>query len=419
MKEAQGKPEPTPRFQWVDRDARLIISSRVLRSFAQASVAVVLAPYLNLLGFSLQEIGLFITLGLAGGALFSLLVVLFGESVGRRRLLTGFTVLTGVTGLALVFTDQYALLAFMAFIGAFNVAGGGPAGPVQPVERAAITETVPAQRRTDLFSLYSFTTIYGRAAGTLAGGLPIVFQAAGASEIGSFKIMFGAYAALAIMAGGLLALLSPSVEAPARPNRWTNPFTLPSRRLIFIMSGLMSVDTFATRLVVQTLVALWLVDKFGLDVGSVALVFFATNLTSGPAIWLAARMSKRFGLLNTIVYSHVPAVVCVLAFPFAPDATSAIAIWITRAFFSLMDGAPRQSFMMAVVSSEERVAIGGVNQLGQSTFGLAAPSASTWLWSAVSSSAPFVASAVLKTFYLLGYYFAFKNEKPPEEEERR
>ncbi|MEE8518757.1 MAG: MFS transporter, partial [Dehalococcoidia bacterium] len=422
---AKAVQESTPlerqgRLGWIVRDAWIIIAASTLRSIAQASIAVLLAPYLEQLGFSLGQIGLFITLGLAGTTVFSVLIVFLGESIGRRRLMTGFTVLTGVTGVALVLTEAYALLAFMAFVGAFNVAGAGPAGPVQPIERASITETVSPRRRTDLFALHGAMSIGGRAAGTLAAALPLLFQSwGGMSEIASFKVMFASFAAISVIAALLYAMLSAQVEVSRGPRKWTNPFTLPSRGTIFAMGAIMSVDSFATRLTVQTLVALWLSTKFGFDIGTLATIFFFTHLMNGASLWISARLSNRIGLLNTIVLTHIPAVVATLIFPFVPTAGIAVVLWLTRGFFSQMDTVPKQSYMMAIVSSEERVAIGGVNQLSQSSLGLLAPLLTTFLWSTVSISAPFIASGIFKVIYLASFYAAFRNKKPPEELEQQ
>ena len=306
---------------WITRDAWLIIVARSLRSFAQAALGILLAVYLDLLGFGLGQIGLFITLGMTGSAAMSLLVVLFGESLGRRRLMAGFTILTGSTALVLTLTDQYLLLAFVAFVSAFNVADGGPAGPIQPLERAAIADTVEPARRTDLFALYSIVAIAARALGALAAGLPVVFQRAmDMRELGSYQVMFVGYAVIAVVAGLLYARLSPSSEAATKTRRFTNPLSLPSRRIIFLMSGLFALDSFGTRLVLQTLVAFWFLTKFGIDLGEVAIVFFSGNVLTALSITVAAKLANRFGLLNTIVVTHVPAVAILFAIAFVPSA---------------------------------------------------------------------------------------------------
>jgi MFS family permease len=403
---------------WVTGDAWLIITARSIRSFAQASIVILIGPYLSLLGFGIGRIGLFITIGMAGSAVFTLLVVLFGESIGRRRLMAGFSVLTALTGLALLLTDQYALLALMAFVGAFNVAGGGPAGPVQPLERAAITDTVPPRRRTDLFAVYTATSTWARAFGALAAGSPIVFQRLlDMDEIDSYRVMFAVYTGAALIAGVLYAKVSAAAESGEPPRRFMNPFTLPSRRIIFTISGFGAVDSFATRLVVQTLVALWFKTRFDVDIGEIAIIFFTANVLNALSLWIAAKLANRFGLLNTIVGTHIPAVLAVAALPFMPNAQLAVTLWLVRSFFSQMDGPPKQSYTMAVVNSQERVAVGGISQLSQNTLGALAPTVAALLWSSIWIGAPFVASAIVKTIYLTGFYTSLRNVRPPEERE--
>jgi len=405
---------------WISRDAWLIITARSLRSFAQTSVAILLAVYLNLLGFSLLQTGIFISLGLAGSTFFSFLVVLFGEVIGRRVLMVGFTVLSGVTGVALALTDQYVLLAFTSFVGAFNVIGGGPTGPVQPLERASLAQSVDPSKRTDLFAIFQIAAMVSRALGVLAVSLPLLYQSLfDMSEVDSMKVMFAIYAAASMIAGGIYALLSPSSEAPVRTRGWTNPFTLPSRRLIFSMSALFSLDSFGTRFVIQSFVAFWFVEEFGVDLKGLTGIFFISTMLSATSAWIAAKLANRFGLVNVIVFTHVPAVLAVTAIPFMPNAALAIAVWFVRAFFSQMDGPTKQSYTMAVVGSEERVALAGVSQLGQSGLGAAAPPAAGILWESLWVGAPFVASGVFKTLYLIGFYFMFRNVRPPEEEKAR
>ena len=298
MSESADTTTTTPNrpLAWVSRDARLIMLARSLRAFSQASVALLFAAYLDLLGFSLAQIGLFITIGMAGSTFFSILVVVFGELVGRRLLMTAFTLLTSVSGLSLALFDNYLLLALLTFIGALNLAAGNPGGPVQPVERASIAESVTATKRTDLFAVYTIATTSARALGTLAAGLPVVFQSVfGMEELSSFKVMFIAYAVTALIAGVLYALLSPNSEAKDRTRRITNPFTLPSRQIIFTLTTLLAIDSFATRMVVHTLVALWFLDKFGVDLGQIAFIFFIANLLNAASAWIAAKIANRWG----------------------------------------------------------------------------------------------------------------------------
>ena len=411
---------PTSRswpLAWISRDAWLIISARSLRGFAQTSIGIVLAIYLDLLGFSLAQIGLFFSLGIAGSALFSVAIVFFGNAVGRRVLLAGFTVLTGATGIALALTDQFVLLAFIAFVGSFNVGGGGPAGPVQPLERASMAETAPAERRTDMFAIYSMSATGVRAFGALGAALPILFQRFfGLDELPSFKVMFAGYALVSLLAGLLYLLLSPAVEGKVQRRAWTNPFRLPSRRLIFSIAGLFALDSFATRLIMQAIVALWFHTRFGFELQDVAFLFVGSTIMNTISIWVGAKIANRYGLVNAIVLTHVPAVVTVIAIPFMPNAGTAVALWLARAFFSQMDVGTKQSYTMAIVDSDERVAMAGVSNVAQSGLGILSPLVALSLLTPLWIGAPFVATGVLKGFYLLGFYRLFRRVRPPEEQ---
>ena len=409
---------PLP-LAWISRDAWLIMSARSLRGFAQTSIGIVLAIYLDLLGFSLGQIGLFFSLGIAGSALFSVAIVFFGNALGRRQLLAGFTVLTGVTGVALALTDQFVLLAFLAFVGSFNVGGGGPAGPVQPLERASMAETAPAEKRTDMFAIYSMAATGVRSFGALGAALPVLFQSVfGLGELPSYRVMFAGYALAALVAGFLYLLLSPAVEGKVQRRAWTNPFVLPSRRLIFTIAGLFALDAFATRFIMQAIVALWFVTRFGFELEAVAFLFVGSSIMNTISIWVGAKIANRYGLVNSIVLTHVPAVLTVIAIPFMPTAGTAVAMWLTRAFFSQMDVGTKQSYTMAIVESDERVAMAGVTNVAQSSLGIFSPLVALSLLTPLWIGAPFVATGVLKGVYLLGFFRLFRTVRPPEEQER-
>ena len=411
-----SRPRP---LAWITRDAWLIISARSVRGFAQTSIGIVIAIYLDLLGFSAWQIGLFLGFGIAGGTLTSVGIVFLGNALGRRWLLAGFTVLTGLTGVALAMTDQFVLLAFIAFVGSFNVGGGGPAGPVQPLERASMSETAPADKRTDMFAIYSMAATGVRAFGALGAALPVLFQRFfGLGELDSFRVMFGGYALAALVAALLYLLLSPAVEGKVQRRPWTNPFLLPSRRLIFSIAGLLALDSFATRLIMQAIVALWFHTRFGFELEQVAFLFVGSTIMNTISIWVGAKLANRYGLVNSIVLTHVPAVVSVIAIPFMPTAGTAVALWLTRAFFSQMDVGTKQSYTMAIVDSDERVAMAGVSNVAQSGLSIFSPSTTLFLWSAVSIGAPFIATGVLKSVYLLGFYLLFRKVRPPEEQAR-
>ncbi|MBM2826008.1 MAG: transporter [Dehalococcoidia bacterium] len=388
------------------RDVKLILLGRGVRGFAQGSISVLIAIYLHLLGFSTVQIGLFISAGVAGAALASLVVVLLAESLGRRRLMVTFASMTAVAALVLTTSDSAPFLILVALLGNFSAAGGAGAGPVQPLEQAALADTVPPEKRTDLYAVYGITGVGGASLGALAAGMPLIYQRVlGLSEVGSYKVVFVTFAVLVALAAACYGFLSPSVEAESRSGRWVNPFQLPSRRVIFTLSALFSVDNFAGGLVVQSLVSLWFYTRF----------FFGSSLMSAISQLVAAWLGNRFGLINTMVFTHILSNLIMMSVPFMPNVWLAAGFWLVRGFFGTMDVPVRQSYTMAVVGPGERSAMAGMNTLGRSVMGTVSPSVATVLWSLGLAGLPFVASGGLKIVYDLALYFLFRNVKPEVE----
>ncbi len=406
--------------QWLNRDATLIILARGIRTFAQSFVAVLLALYLAALGFSLVQVGVFLSVGVAGVAFFAFLVGLVAGRVGRRPLLVFFSMTSALAGLGLVFVDHYLILIVFSFLGSLaSGGGGGGESPAQPLELASLPDTAPDDKRTDLFAIYNIVARAGGAFGALAAGLPAIYQGTfELSTLDAYRVMFVAFAALQIIGALLYSLLSPGIEGTSIERRWSNPLKLPSRRLIFTLTGLFSVDTFTTSMVTQTLIAYWFSTKFGLQLGSLALVFFVSQVLTAISLWLAARIANRIGLLNTMVFTHIPSSIFLLAAAFAPTAWLAVLFWQMRAFLAQMDNPTRDSYTMAIVGPEERVAMASIHMVGRSALGAAGPSVTTAMWSLLSASAPLVGSALLKIGYDLSLYAMFRNVRPPEEVRR-
>lgn len=247
----------------------------------------------------------------------------------------------------------------------------------------------------------------------------MVFQDSfGTGPLLSFKVMFLAFAGIQLAGAFLYSLISSAVEGEASQQKWTNPLKLPSRRRIFTLTGLFGVDTFTTSMVMQGLVADWFFTKFGLGLGSLGSIFFISHVLTAISIWLSAKLANRIGLLNTMVFTHIPSSFLLLAAAFSPVAWMAVSFWQLRAFLSQMDVPARDSYTMAVVGPEERVAMTSLQMVSKSSGGAAGPFATGWMWTSVSAGAPFIVSAVLKITYDLSLYFMFRNVKPPEEIQR-
>jgi len=406
-------PRPLP---WISRDGKVIIAARGVRGFAQGTVAVLIAVYLANLGFSLVQVGAFFSAGVAGSAFFVFAVGLTAERVGRRRLLVGISLLTAVSSVLLVLTNNVVVLTVFAFFGAFSLAGGAGAGPTQALEQASLADAAPSSRRTDLYAVNNIVATAAAAMGSLAAGIPTLLQHfMGLEQVSAIRVMLVGLIVCLVALASLYALLSPAVEARTGGRAWTNPLRLPSRRIIFTLTALFTVDSFAGSMVLQSLVAYWFNTKFGLELASLAVILFGSQVLAAVSLWLAAKIANRIGLINTMVFTHIPSSLFLLAATFAPTAWMAVLFWQLRSLLGQMDVPTRESYTMAVVGPSERVAMASMHLVGRSIAGTAGPSVATALWQGLSASAPFALCAGLKIAYDVALWVMFRNVKPPEE----
>ena len=403
---------------WVARDAALIIAARALHTFAQGALAVLLGVYLAAAGLSPFQTGLFFSLGFAGTAALSLVSAMASERIGRRGLLTAYTALAALAGAALAASDDPLILLAVAFAGAFTGAAGN-VGPTQSLEQAALAGVAPPARRTELFALYRVAAAVAAALGALAAGLPAALEAwAGMSELASLRLVLAMLVGVRLGVGVLFALLSGEVEAARERREWVNPLRLPSRRRIFTLTGLFSLDHLAGAIIVRGLLALWFSERFGLDLAELAALFFGAQVVSIGALWAAGKVAKRIGLINTMTWAHLPSALLLIGVAFSPWAWLAVALLLARSLFDQMDVPARDSYIMAVVEPRERVAMGSVHILGRSAAGTIGPTLSAGVLQSVAFSAPLVGSALLKAAYVLSLWAMFKNVRPPEEGDR-
>jgi Na+/melibiose symporter-like transporter len=288
--------------------------------------------------------------------------------------------------------------------------------PVAPLEQASLTDTAPVHKRTDLFAIYRIFGLAGTTLGALSLGLPPLLQSGfSLSEINSFKVMYVGFSIILLLAASLYALLSPAIEVSRTQQRWSNPFKIPSRKLIFTLTGLFALDSFAGSLFMQSLAAYWFYTKFGLSLQDLALVFFLSNLLAAVSLWLAAKMGNWIGLINTMVFTHIPASLFLLGVLFAPSAGPAIVFWQLRAFLLQMDQPARDSYTMSLVQPQERVAMVGLNTVGRNVTSTVAPLVATTLWQAISAAVPIIGCVVLKISYDISLFFMFRKVKAPQE----
>ncbi len=399
----------------VSGDIRVLFAARIVRLFAYGFVSVVLALYLVARGLSDWGIGLLLSATLLGDAAITLWLTTIADRFGRRRTLLLGAALMVLAGTVFVLTDEPLLLALAAIIGVISPSGY-EIGPFLSVEQAALTGLVPGQNRTRLFAWYHLAGSLATAVGSLAGGwLAFGLQKTGMTALGAYQSVLTTYAVL----GGVLVLLflrlSAQVEVQVAADLPQRRFGLHrSRGVVMRLSALFAVDAFAGGFVIQSLLAYWFYLRFGISEAVLGSVFFVANLLAGMSALLASRLAARFGLINTMVFTHLPSNILLCLVPFMPTLPWALAVLLVRFTISQMDVPTRQSYTMAVVDPDERSAASGITTIARSLGAALSPALSGALL-ATSLHAPFLLAGGLKIIYDLALWRSFKALKPGEE----
>ena len=386
--------------------------ARGLRAFGDGFVSLLLPVYLKALGFDAFEIGLITAATLAGSAAATVIVGFTSHRYGRRRLLVIATLLMIGTGIGFAGLERFWPLVLIAFFGTLNP-GSGDVSLFVPLEQALLAEAAPARARTSAFVLYSLVGSLVGALGALAAGLPELARGAlGLGFLDSLRWMFGLYALLGLASYHLYrrlpASLDPKPEVPAAPLG-------PSRNIVLGLAALFSLDAFGGGLIVQSLLALWLFQRFGLSLAVAGTIFFWSGLASAASYVAAGRIAARIGLVNTMVFTHLPSNLCLIAMAFAPKLWIAVALWLVRCSLSQMDVPTRTSYVMAVVTPPERAAAASVTAVPRSLAAALAPVLAGWLLAASPFGWPVLLAGGLKGIYDVLLLACFGRRKPPEE----
>lgn len=395
-------------------DARVLLLARGTRAFGDGFVSILLPLHLGQIGLSNIEIGAVATATLLGSATLTLTVGLLANRIGRRTLLLRAALLMVATGLGFAFLHDFWPLLLVAFVGTLNPSSGD-VSVFLPTELALLPQTTSDRQRTALFARFSMTGSLVAAFGALAAGLPALLATrTGVPLDAAIEGMFILYAALGLAIMVLYRDLSPAIE----PNRREPAAPLgPSKRTVFRLAALFSLDSFGSGLVVQSLLALWLFQRFGLSVGTTATIFFWTGLLSAFSALLAVRIASRIGLLNTAVFTHLPANIFLMLTPFMPRVELAVLLLLLRSAFSQMDVPVRNSYVMAVVTPPERPAAASVTAVPKSIASALGPLISGWLFSLSVFGWPLVIAGALKGTYDLLLLWRFRALRPPEEQQ--
>lgn len=397
-------------------DARRLFMARAARLFAYGFVSVMLALFLAALGFNEAQIGLLLSLTLIGDALISLWITTRADRIGRRRMLMLGGGLMIIAGVVFGFSDQFLLLALVAFIGTLSPSGN-EVGPFLPIEQAVLAQAAPPERRTQVFAWYNLTGSAATACGALAGGvLAQVLQAAGLAPLSSYRIILLLYAAFGVGLILIFSRLSPAAE-PDHPPLPGSRFGLQrSRGIVLRLSALFAVDAFAGGWVVQSLMAYWFHVRYGVEPALIGAIFFGANLFAALSALAAARIAARIGLINTMVFTHIPSNILLILVPLMPNLPLAIAVLLARFSISQMDVPTRQSYVMAVVDPAERSAAAGVTGIARTIGAACSPLLTGIFLGAGLLNLPFFAAGSLKIAYDLALYRSFRLHKPAEEQ---
>jgi MFS family permease len=394
-------------------EARLLLAARGLRAAADGFVSIILPAYLLLLDFDPLRVGVLATATLLGSALLTLAVGFTGVRRHTRAALVAASVLMALTGLGFAALEDFWPLLAIAFIGTLNPSAGD-VSVFLPLEQALLASSVADRDRTSLFARYSLVGSLFGAAGTLLAALPELMASVGIPPLVAFKTMFVLYA----LAGLIAELIYRRLGRAEGVDRPTPSALGPSRGVVWQLAALFSLDAFAGGLVVQSLLALWLFEAFGLTLAVAAQLFFWSGVLTTASYLAAVPLARRVGLINTMVFTHLPANLCLVAIPFAAELWQAIGLLLLRSLLSQMDVPTRTSYVMAVVTPAERQAAASLTAVPRSLASALSPSLAGWLLGAASFAWPLLLAGVLKIAYDLALLARFRHLRPPEEQIR-
>jgi len=399
------------------RDLALVNAAGFLRSLGVGLLGVVLGIYLFLLGLSSLAIGLVVATGLAGSALATIAVSFAADRLGRKNSLLCLSLLSTMGGLALALSPRLPVLLTMAFISMLNGTGTDRSAAFA-LDQAVVPGLVPDVKRTWKLAWYNVLLDAGGSLGALAAGLPILLQHHLAVPVlSSYRIVFFGFSGLCLIVAALYSLLSPAVEiADSLPSaRMSSRISSDSKRIVAKITALFSLDAFGGGFLTDALVAYWFFRRFGIAEHDLGLVFFAVHILNAGSHLGAAWLARRIGLVNTMVFTHLPSSLFLMAVPFAPSLKWAVLLFLCREALVEMDVPTRQSYVAALVNPSERTFASGVTNLARNLFWAVGSGVAGLLMQVLSFSAPLLVGGAAKVAYDLLLYKSFRGLKPPEE----
>ncbi|MGH2396217.1 MAG: MFS transporter [bacterium] len=401
-------------MSWLSKDGRLILAARGIRTFAYGFLSVLLGVYLDGLGFLPWQVGAVLTATLTGSAALTVLFTRVADRYGRRRMLMISALLMAGAGLLFAITNRYPLLILASLTGTIG-ATSGEVGPFLSLEQAILPQTASPQRRNLLFGIYNTVGGLAGAAGSLFAATPAFLRTwLGITELSSLRFMFVFYAVLAAAALLLILRLSEAIELTPE-DRLLGGRLHESKPIVLRISALFGLDSLAGGFVVQSLIAFWFHLRWGAGPELLGPIFLGVGLLQSASYLVAARVADRIGLINTMVFTHLPSNVLLMLVPFAPTLPAAIALTLARHALSQMDVPTRQSYIMTVVAPAERAAAAGYTNVVRNLAGAITPIISGYAMQVVSLGLPFIIGGGLKIVYDLTLFAMFRSVRPPEE----
>jgi MFS family permease len=410
-------------LQHLTRDGWLLFATRFVRLFAYGSLSVVLVFYLVGVGLSESQTGLLLTLTLVGDTVVSLFLTTRADRMGRRRMLIVGAGLMAAAGLVFASATNLWVLVLAGTVGVISPSGQ-EVGPFLSIEQAALTHLVTDRTRTEVFAWYALTGSLATALGALAGGAATrVLQQMAMPAVSSYRMVVILYAALGLLLAALFSRLSRAAEATTLGEKTASRATFAglsgldrSRHVVVKLSALFALDSFGGGFVVQSFAAYWFYLRFGVNPERLGEIFFLANVFAGISALLASRLASRFGLIKTMVATHLPSNILLILVPLMPTLSLAVLVLLVRFSISQMDVPTRQSYIMAVVSPEERSAAAGITGVARTTGAAISPLFVGFMFAQPALiNLPFFIAGTLKLTYDVLLYREFVAVRPPEE----
>ncbi|MGI9009625.1 MAG: MFS transporter [Nitrososphaeraceae archaeon] len=406
-------------FQWISIDGKLLLCARIVRTFAYGFLSVILAIYLKLIGFDDLLIGIILSATLINSVIFTLFASFYADRLGRRNVLLLYAIMMSISGAIFFITENPLALIIGALIGTLNITGSETSAFLS-IEQSILPQTIKDNRkRNTLFGFYNMAGTFAMGAGILIVNLPVLIQNEFEfDQIYAIKLLFLFYSLLGILIIGIYLKLSSSIEIKKEKifkplSKTLNP---KSKKIVAKLSGLFAIDSFAGGFAIQSIVSFWFFTKFDIDLSTISYIFSIGSVLTAFSYLIAAKIADKIGLINTMVFTHIPSNILLILLAVAPNLEIAILFYMVRMALSQMDVPTRQSYIVAVVEEDERTASAGITNLSRNIAQAISPSITGYIIGFLSLSAPFIIGGLLKILYDITLYINFRKIKPAEEE---